>query len=274
MNVAAPRSIRRMALPALMACIVTSVSATQVSAAVKAGAEVPVSLLAAEEYGENVYDYTKAKDWKQAHTAVQSLARAAKTMREEIPDQSATEDRLDAVIVTLREAVTARDRQRAMHDANQATWHVLQMTAAYEAPTPIEVGKLDYYGRELEVWSQVNDLGKLQTTTTAMRREWNALKARVSARSPGEAAKFGGLVKQLEAAAIAADYARLATAILDEVDNVEKVFDPKTAALCPGGCLLRLIGVAGRASAASTACAPPVLQHRDDRSARAQRVQG
>ena len=84
--------------------------------------------------------------------------------------------------------------------------------------------KLDYYGRELEVWALANDVNKLQATAREMRQTWDALRPAVEAKSATEAKKFDALVAQVETAKTPAAYIRVATPVLDEVDNLEKLF--------------------------------------------------
>jgi len=98
------------------------------------------------------------------------------------------------------------------------------MTAAYKLSVPVEVTRLDYYGRELQVWAQAQDATKLQATARKMRRTWDSLRPSVKAHSATEAKKFETLVAQVESAKTSADYARVATPVLDEVDNLEKLF--------------------------------------------------
>lgn len=59
-----------------------------------------------------------------------------------------------------------------------------------------------------------------------IRETWNADKPKIEAKGAGKvAAKFESLVAQAEKAASVADYTKVATPILDEVDNLEKVFE-------------------------------------------------
>ena len=44
-------------------------------------------------------------------------------------------------------------------------------------------------------------------------------------RDPAEAKKFGALVTRVEVARIPTEYGRLAGPLLEEVDNLEKVFE-------------------------------------------------
>jgi hypothetical protein len=194
------------------------------SSAVTTQGSVPTSLANAGEYGENVYDYAKANDWKNANIKVAALKDAVKKVRTDVKNQSAAVDSLDAKAAALDRAVTAKDRQAAMREANQVTIEVADMTAAYKLTVPVEVTKLDYYGRELEVWAQAQDANKLQATAREMRRTWDSLRPSIETHSAAEAKKFDALVARVESAKTPADYARVATPVLNEVDNLEKLF--------------------------------------------------
>ena len=194
------------------------------SSAVTTQGSVPTSLANAGEYGENVYDYAKANDWKNANTKVAALKDAVKKVRTDAKNQSAAVDSLDAKAAALDRAVTAKDRQAAMREANQVTIEVADMTAAYKLTVPVEVTKLDYYGRELEVWAQAQDANKLQATAREMRRTWDSLRPTIAAKSATETKKFEALVAQVESAKTPADYTHVATLVLNEVDNLEKLF--------------------------------------------------
>jgi len=52
----------------------------------------------------------------------------------------------------------------------------------------------------------------------------DSLRPTIAAKSATEAKKFDALGAQVEAAKTPADYARVATLELDEVDNLEKLF--------------------------------------------------
>jgi hypothetical protein len=57
-----------------------------------------------------------------------------------------------------------------------------------------------------------------------MRQTWDALRPSIEAKNATEAKRFEVLVAQVEGARAPADYARVATPVLDEVDNLEKLF--------------------------------------------------
>ncbi len=187
---------------------------------------LPKSLVDAGEYGENIYDYAKANNWAKAKARLATLKQAVKQLRGDLQGVSADEDKLDSNIAALDKAVAVKDRQAALREANQTTRIVADLTAPFNLPVPIGVTRLDYLGRELEIWAEAKDAAKLKSTGDEMRRTWDALRPQVEVHKGGanEAKRFGDLVARLEAAKTPDEYARLATPILDEVDNLEKVF--------------------------------------------------
>jgi hypothetical protein len=201
-----------------------AVTPSTASSAATTEGNVPTSLSNAGEYGENVYDYAKANDWKNADVKLAALKDASKSVRADVKNQSAAVDRLATNVATLDRAVVAKDRQATMREANQVTLDVANMTTAYKLTVPVEVTKLDYYGRELEVWAQAKDANKLQATAGEMRQTWDSLRSPIGSRSATEAKKFDALVARVAAAKTPADYARVATPVLNEVDNLEKLY--------------------------------------------------
>jgi hypothetical protein len=188
------------------------------------GASVPASLANAGEYGENVYDYAKANDWKNAEVKLAALKDAVKNVSTDVKGQSAAVNLLDTNVTTLSRAVTAKDRQATMRDANQVTLDVANTSTAYKLSVPVEVTKLDYYGRELEVWAQAKDANKLRETARDLRQTWDSLRPLIETHSTTEAKKFDALVAQVESAKTPAASAHVATLVLNEVDNLEKLF--------------------------------------------------
>jgi hypothetical protein len=202
----------------------TSGSPSATPAANRKTESVPKSLMDAGEYGENIYDYAKANDWKKAEARIGLLKTAIEKVRTDVSNQKAAGE-IYPNVATLERAVTAQDRQAAMLAANQITRDVAQVTTEYKVTVPVEVVLLDYYGRELEIWAEAKDTSKLQATAREMRKTWDAVRPSIEAKDPAVAKKFEGLVAQVEAAKAPADYAKVAKPVLDEVDNLEKVFE-------------------------------------------------
>lgn len=187
---------------------------------------VPPALVDAGEYGENIYDLAKANDWPAASEKLDALKKTTHQLRGRVKN-SGQWAKLGGAIKRLEEAVAMKDRQATMREANQVTFIVAGMTTPFQRANPVEITLLDYYGRELELGAAANDEAELKQTAIDMQQAWNAVLPSIIAHGgKREARNFGELVARVEAAKSPADYGRLATPVLDEVDNLEKLYTP------------------------------------------------
>jgi hypothetical protein len=185
----------------------------------------PAALTGVGTYGEDLYDQTKASDWTLARAAMDSLRGAAQTLSPGDVRVESERTALVAVVDTLGRAIAAHDRVAAMRAANEVTRLAATMTDVYRPATPTQVSLLDYYGRELEIWSARGDQGRLSQTAAAIRGTWQSLKPAVEARQGTLIAEqTDSIVSRIAAARTTRDYARLATPLLDDVDQLEAVF--------------------------------------------------
>jgi len=185
---------------------------------------VPKALVEAGEYGENLYDAAKASDWTGARRRLTALEAAVKQVTVE-KGTGGSEDSLEQNLVALKHSVAGRQRRETLRLANQITLNVANLTARYAPKIPVQVTRLDFYGRELEIWSEAGDADRLRATAEGMRREWENVRPSVEGRDSAEARKFGALVTRVERARTPAADRRLAEAELEEVDNLEKAFE-------------------------------------------------
>jgi hypothetical protein len=186
----------------------------------KTARPVPTVLAAAGEHGEDLYDAAKARAWRTAGRRLQALEADVARLSTQ-PDA----DRLPDEVDSLRRSVARRQRQATMVAANQVTRTVADMTAAYAPRVPVEVTRLDFYGRELEIGSETGTTPRLESAGRGIRHEWDAVRPAVSARDSLVARKFDGMVTRIERARLPAEYRRLAQEELAEVDALERVFE-------------------------------------------------
>jgi hypothetical protein len=188
----------------------------------------PASLVDVGEFGENTYDLVKAKDWAKVEQKLKSLEDAAKKLATDLKDADAGQKRLVMTLKALGKAVAAKDEQTTKREANKVTLLAADLIEPFNPEVPASVTRLVYYGRELEIWVQAKDAAKLKTTGDTLRKAWEKLGAAVKAKGGNaEAKRFSDLMAQVVAAKAVDDYARITTRILDEVDNLEKVFKKK-----------------------------------------------
>jgi hypothetical protein len=185
---------------------------------------VPASLQAVGEYGEHVYDAAKLRNWSETAVDLKRLKAAMRQMRSDL--RSAPEfPQLDTAVTALENAVRAKDRQSAMLQANDVTIIAADMAAPFHPTVPIAVVRLDYLGRELEIWAEARDVAKLQTTATDLERTWESVNQAVEDRGAVALSKeFGDLVARVRSARSPAEFSQLASSVLEAVDRLESVF--------------------------------------------------
>ena len=189
------------------------------------GKAIPTSLMEVEKLGEHSYDEVKSQLWDKAGSTFISLQTAAKKLPDDVKLSDADKKRLDTELTNLEKALNAKNRAAGMRAANQITLIGADLVEPFGPNVPADVTRLDHYGRELEIWVEAKDLGKLKSTTSAIRKCWDKLQPAVKARSgEAEAKRFSALVAQAERAKTVEDFGKVFTPILDEVDNLEGVF--------------------------------------------------
>ncbi len=174
------------------------------------------------ELGENIYDLAKDKDWTKVGEKLVSLKKESESLKSQTKE---AKKQLGKSIAALEKASGVKDQQVTMQEANQITLIATNLTEPFHPQVPVDIARLDYYGRELEFWSAVKNEAKLIETADALKKTWD--KVRPSVKKHGgtaEVTTFDGLMLQLNAAKSPQQYKSIATPILDEVDNLEKVF--------------------------------------------------
>jgi hypothetical protein len=180
---------------------------------------IPKAVVDIGTYGEDLYDQVKASKWTKAKALMDSLDASATTLS---ADERAN---LTGTLDTLRNAIAAKRREAALEGSNRVTYVVAIISEPYKPVTPVAIVLLDYYGRELEIWSGRGNMAKLKSTSADLTKTWDGVKPTVvSAGGATAAATTDSLVAKLGVAKSPADYARLATPFLNVVDELEKPF--------------------------------------------------
>lgn len=188
-----------------------------------AEAQKPVPPVLAEtgELGENIYDAAKADDWKKVDEKLKTLTESAKTLAAERIQPAD----LDSTVKSLQDAVNKKDKKETLLESNRITLEISNKMSGFSAKVPPAVAKLDYLGREIEIWSSDKNQDRLKETVKSLRSTWDGVKPKIEAAGGTTQAKeFESLVQQAEMARSPEEYGKLATPILDKVDELEKVF--------------------------------------------------
>jgi hypothetical protein len=186
---------------------------------------MPAAVTAIGTYGEDLYDQAKLGDWKKAAILMDSLDLSSKYLPASDSRIEPQRTRLIGILDTLRTALNKHERLNAQEASNLVTYVSAKMTDVYRPPVPTEVLLLDFYGRELEIWSALKNQAKLDQTVADLKSTWESLKpAIVSRQGSALILHTDSLVAKIGAAKTPANLAKLATPFLDEVDEMEKVF--------------------------------------------------
>jgi hypothetical protein len=177
-------------------------------------------------YSEDVFELAKADRWKRASKKLIALEKIEQSLTNNTNNLGA--DNVSALTKStsdLVRAISAKSRQDAMTAANKITAIAALIAKPFNQRVPINVALLGYYGRELEIWSEMKNTNKLSVIVTKMHLTWrNLMPLLIAEGASKNVKKFGEIMKRLETAKTPEEYGRLATSALDEVDSLEKVF--------------------------------------------------
>lgn len=174
---------------------------------------------------KSVYSLVKAGQWSEARKQLSSLQTIARSLpvnptftRQEIA-------KLSSWIVPL-ESLIAVKQPLAMDMANQLAMVASQLAIQPNSRLPIEVVMLDYYGRELEIWSTRGNPVKLKTVANKITQIWHDLRPAMQAeRSFIQVQPLEDtLVALLDEANSPAEYRLLSAPLLAEVNQLQAVF--------------------------------------------------
>lgn len=196
------------------------------SSVVPKSVAIEIELEALSGTAEDIYDLAKVDKWNRAVKKLEELKKSEKVVKlirnEEYDFFS---QRLMAKIDDLEKAISAKNRKDTMRFANNITLIEIAMFGELKPRVPTNVMLLDYCGRELELLSEEKDIDKLSNLVIRMHLIWQDLIPLLFEKdNTKEIKKFSEIMRRLERAKTPEEYNHLAKQVLDEVDNLEKVF--------------------------------------------------
>lgn len=174
---------------------------------------------------KSIYSLVKTDNWPEAREQVSSLQSIAQSLpahpaftRQEIA-------KLNSWIIPLENLVAVK-QPLAMDTANQLAMVATQLTIQPHSRLPVEVSMLDYYGRELEIWSTRGNPVKLKAIANKITQIWHDLRPAMQAeRSSIQIQPLEDtLVALLDEANSPAEYKLLSAPLLAEVNQLQAVF--------------------------------------------------
>jgi hypothetical protein len=174
---------------------------------------------------EAVYDLGNTADWPNAPAKVAALKEAAAAVENFKNLSLASTQRLGIQVTAADAAVTAKDKMAIMLSANQITLIAADLADPLQPTTPTDVTRLDYLGRELEIWSTANNPDKVKSTVDQINTIWTRLKPTATDADADEAKIFDAIITKMNAAKTNDDYLAASKAIDDGVDKLAEPFE-------------------------------------------------
>ncbi len=185
-----------------------------------------VEVEALSGFAGDIYDLAKVNKWNKIRKKLDELKKSEKSLkliRNEENDFFS--QRLRKKIEDLEQAISAKNRKDTLRFANNITLLEVAMVGQFKPRVPTNVTLLGYCGRELEIFSEEKDIDKLSNFVIRMHLIWqNLIPQLIQIGETKEIKNFSEIMKRLEIAETPEEYSRLAKQVLDEVDNLEKVF--------------------------------------------------
>jgi hypothetical protein len=199
------------------------------SSAVPKSAAIQIELETLSGTAEDIYDLAQVDKWNKISKKLDKLKtseKAIKLLRNE--ENDFLSQRLTAKIEDLEQAVSAKSRKDTMRFANDISLLEIAMIGELRPRVPTNVMLLDYCGRELEILSEEKDIARLSNLVIRMHLIWqNTIPQLVDKGGSKEIKIFSEIMTRLERAKTPEEYNRIAKHVLDEVDNLEKIFKAK-----------------------------------------------
>jgi mannose/fructose/N-acetylgalactosamine-specific phosphotransferase system component IIB len=182
------------------------------------------------EKAEDLIDFLLNRQWTKAESAVNSIVPNEKKVEDEILKDRlplSTADEFSYLIFRLREMVKERKQPvQAALVANQITNLLIDLERAYPQTIPIDIGRIDYLGREIVLLSQTlhgSDL--LNKRVIQLEDVWSRLKPTIEKKKGGKIIlQMDQAIASLKRESSPLKIKNNCNRILDLVDNMEALF--------------------------------------------------
>jgi hypothetical protein len=174
---------------------------------------------------KTIYSLVKLGNWAETTDYLASLEKMTQSLQANPKINETEVAKLNSWIVPVRNLIAAK-QPLAMDAANQLAMIASQLTIQSDSKLPLEVAMLDYYGRELEIWSARGNIVKLKGIANKIEQIWHDLRPSIQSESRFVQVQTleDTLIALLDAANSPAQYNLLLAPLLAEVNNLQQVF--------------------------------------------------
>jgi hypothetical protein len=174
-------------------------------------------------------------DWHAAQeffTQFEQCTRQYPTPQLNHPDISPVmQDFFSLYKVQFVRALSAQDSQQSRFAANQLFGIVSEQRARLGTRgVPIELQRLGFLIREIDIWKQANDAEMLQVRLTSLKDTWKEIRPMIIARRNGieQAKVFDGMLEKLVALDISQDFVAIVSDLNKEFERLNNLFQRPT----------------------------------------------
>lgn len=172
-----------------------------------------------------IYSFVKAHNWPEASRHMASIQTMTESLKANSRISKTELARFNSLIMPLQNLITAR-QYSAMDTANQLAMIATQLAISSEPQIPKAVAMLDYYSRELEIWSERGNPARLKAVANQIQQTWATLRSEIQSHAaPRQVQTFDDtLFSLVQTATSPTEYSLLAASLLAEVNNLQHLF--------------------------------------------------
>lgn len=204
------------------ACLPMAAIATQVQVP-------PKTLDTLETHAEDALDHAANQQWGLVRQDARATVTAWRTLRSDLVKQNvprSTVSAMDQRVAEFDRAASAQAPNRLMIEqrANAVTALVPDVEAHYRTAVPVQVGRLDYLGRQIQLDHQANQPSEARRHAGTLRSAWSTLRSQALQVAPTAARAIDRDVAQIASGPTSRAAMLASKDLLDKVDELEKGF--------------------------------------------------
>ena len=236
-----PRHVLRTTAVAAMAAIAllapgagpasaTAVSCRAAATHAQSTTPPPKPLLTIEEQAEDIGDRVPGKGWPRIAADVKTIKAAwarFQTRAKADGVSTATIADFDGALARLTAAAKAKNGPDTSQGANDISRVTVELFGSYKLHAPVQVGRLDVIGRQIELDLEANNPDGVTQQIDAARAQWEAIRADVATRSAAVPTQVDATLDALGEAQHAGNTRLLhaeTRVLLELVDSIEELY--------------------------------------------------
>ncbi len=175
--------------------------------------------------GTAIFYAAKDSQWGQAARDLQSLKACTQQLQTEVKGNDDKKKKLEQDAGDIERALSTQNREQAMLSANDITLVATNIAGEYQVSMPMDVPRLDYYARQLQIYAEANDTGKLKATADQMKSTWQQVFVNLQSHvGPDDTKKMQIIIDRLQAAKQPSEYQAAASDVVGVVSDIERLY--------------------------------------------------